>query len=1075
MGLGALDAARAAARPFAAHRGGHSSSTRALPVCSLRRGQPGGGPSSERAAATSTASTSASTAVETLTRPAAPQQAKQTGNKARTKELDAYKKLVKSGKLHAAVTLLEQLHAEGDLAVAERVSHKAFFRRCTHKHVLSAGFRFVRLLKKPSTQAYNLLIRSCARARDSHAAFKAFDSLRKAGLVPGTHIYTTLISACAKAGRLTKAMRVYGEMRSEGVSVNEITYGALLDALSRRLLLLGRTNQPGRQAKTAIHLDQAFSLWKEMKEEGLSPDATAYNSLICACGRSSGLVPDALDRAILLLNEMRAVGLEMDSFTCATLINSFARAGQPERGLMLYTEIYRRELMQSHDAESSHARVIRSPVVFTAAVHSCALISDFPQAKAIYEEYCRHFDTVDAVLVSALLTAAFKSEGLDRAFEVFESIKTEASDTRIDACIIGFCAQAGEVERAEQVFCGILERASATDKPTIDAYNNLLSAHSAVGNVERCWQLYDEMIESRLVPDSALNDSITFKALVIAGTRAGDADQALRAWEELKRSHVKLADSAYLSLLRVCAQEGRVETIHDIMADLEQGNVQLSAEIYACLIQALGRRKLFDDAFKLLEEMMETGKAGKEAAEAAALATLEAAAVSSRAESGDEDENDGEADSTADDAVDAAALASAAAAQASVDFADSAVLPAPTLGCFEVFLGAAARANRPDIVWEGYKLSGQAGVEPSAVLCSKTAWACLAMSRQVVDEVNNADTMSQVWAMQAAQPMWVEWAERAAAVYRATVQAGNVPAVETLSTLFACLKLPEFMRPGNENWKLRWDKRNRDPEHHLGPHRVSTRRAAANAAYASFSSSGLASQAGSGSVGGGAGGATGSVGALMMPSAGHWPDEYRLYPDRGFLIFEEAQSLGIIPAFQLERPGEIDLRHIPPAAADMAILTYLRVQNRRRAASANQAVIHDLTLRVRTPEETMELLSHANAGSLESRLSRTGMRIESLLRKINLEHKTRFDAGEIRIPGYAIAEWLQPQAPAGSFMGVTGGRSRAATRRTVQEMAKQRTWQQNGAGDVPWTPPPNLYRPSQGGGAGDDGYTGGSF
>ena len=57
-------------------------------------------------------------------------------------------------------------------------------------------------------------------------------------------------------------------------------------------------------------------------------------------------------------------------------------------------------------------------------------------------------------------------------------------------------------------------------------------------------------------------------------------------------------------------------------------------------------------------------------------------------------------------------------------------------------------------------------------------------------------------------------------------------------------------------------------------------------------------------------------------------DARRYYPLRALILYEEAQALGIVPKFHPEEDHVYDIRDFPPAAAEVAVLTLLRVFRR---------------------------------------------------------------------------------------------------------------------------------------------------
>ena len=86
-------------------------------------------------------------------------------------------------------------------------------------------------------------------------------------------------------------------------------------------------------------------------------------------------------------------------------------------------------------------------------------------------------------------------------------------------------------------------------------------------------------------------------------------------------------------------------------------------------------------------------------------------------------------------------------------------------------------------------------------------------------------------------------------------------------------------------------------------------------------------------------------------------DARKYYPLRALILYEEAQALGVVPKFRLgadsERDSEYDIRGFPPAAAEVAVLTLLRVFRRYSDAHAGEEEVTEL------PSVTLRVLSDA--------------------------------------------------------------------------------------------------------------------
>jgi len=137
------------------------------------------------------------------------------------------------------------------------------------------------------------------------------------------------------------------------------------------------------------------------------------------------------------------------------------------------------------------------------------------------------------------------------------------------------------------------------------------------------------------------------------------------------------------------------------------------------------------------------------------------------------------------------------------------------------------------------------------------------------------------------------------------------------------------------------------------------------------------------------------------------------------------------PRFSLGGPCVIDLRPLPPAAAEVCVLTLLRVLRRRRVASGDSLKLFQVSLRVHDGAELMALTAGASRG-VALRRARTGIRTAELLRRLSIPFTGQVAQGELALSEVAIESFLRSSdAPnrtaAPSVFAVTVPEVRATT------------------------------------------------
>lgn len=488
--------------------------------------------------------------------------------------LSLYDTLVENGRLHNALELIRVLRSAGLKTVGSRVSHKAFLRQAARRRAVAVAFEFVAFVNHPDIRLYNMLLSVCAAAADSRSGFAALVLMYDAGVVPDCRAYTTLISACAKSGELDKAFETFRRMRMDNVEPSVVTYGALMDALSRRVLELTsaadlRVPDPAGASDVAREvgslLDRCFDLREEMDDAGFTPDATLLNSLLSACARAAAIKPlaaAALDKAFTVYDEMEHENSRLicDAYTYASLIKACVNAGEPERALSLYDSM----------AHPQRERPVeRTPTVYTAALHACAMqkpTADLAKALEIWRDVREARIQPDAMLYATLMDVA---------------------------------GRAGESEVADRVMFE-MERDGVT--PTPEVFSTLAGIAAKAGDVTRVEDLLDEMTDRGTVPSLS-----TFNALIAAAARAGDCEAADDAAARLTAAGLTRDAKSYEGLVYAAAMGGEPQVAWKYYEQAIHDEVEVTLPVFNALIIASGRAGELRRAFHAVDEMRHHG------------------------------------------------------------------------------------------------------------------------------------------------------------------------------------------------------------------------------------------------------------------------------------------------------------------------------------------------------------------------------------------------------------------------------------------------------------------------------------
>jgi pentatricopeptide repeat protein len=700
------------------------------------------------------------------------------------------------------------------------------------------------------------------------------------------------------------------------------------------------------------------------------PDVRAFNLLLSLCAS----VGDA-DAAFRALRELSATGLRPDCLAFTTLIAACAKAGEVERAFEVYGDMRRAHVSPSTVTFGALLDALSRDIGRAAVAGDKARVRErLAQCNALQAEHRASGVPADAVMYNSFVSACGRAAAVDRhALGAAFAARRDMQEQGLPLCaytysaLIDACTRSGDPARSLTVWD---EFAATSLERTPEVVGAAAHACAALGDLDRAMSIYYDALASGLRPDGVLFAILMAReptphtltcvpaCTLPRGTRltragltrsphppqdvaakAGDAEFAFALQEEMARVGVPADAAVFATLIGICAREAAAPRAKSVFQAMRTAGVRPTASAVNALVAAHARAGDLEGAFGALSELPAAGLVP----DATTYATLIGACARARdlerawkvlqrcKEAHIEPPAEAYHAIIAGHAA-AGQLEQAAQAEAELRAAGHA-LDAPTA---RTLLTAYARAGNAAAVWRTWRAAVDAELLLSEALLNTVLGACLQRIRQLEEDALFVLGMDETAAAQCELDR-TKWERRAISAYTDATACGVVPRIETLSTLLACLRQSQP--------------------------RVSRRTAAATAAAMSPAVNAVIAAAREPPTASGA-------------TAG-------LYPERALVLYEEAQAAGVVPRFNLSAPGEVDLRPLPPAAAEVCVLTLLRVMRRRRTASGDSLKMHSVVLRVHDVAELMALTAGASRG-VALRRARTGIRAAELLRRLGL-------------------------------------------------------------------------------------------
>ncbi|KAI4300042.1 hypothetical protein L6164_033461 [Bauhinia variegata] len=400
--------------------------------------------------------------------------------------------------------------------------------------------------------------------------------------------WNDLISEASQCGKMEESFQIFSRMRKERLQPNSVTTINLLrSAVDLNSLKLGRllhslvvvsnlckelsvsTALLSMYAKLGI-IEDARLLFEKMSEK----DCVVWNIMISAYSKNR-----CPEESLELLSCMVRSGVRADLFTAIPAISSIIQLKNAKLGKQV------------------HAYVIRHGEDYQVSVHN-SLIDMYSICNDLNSAQ-KTFDLImEKTLVSwsAIIKGYAMHDHCLDALSLFSEMKLQGNrvDFIIVINILPACANIGALEYVRYLHGHSLK--VSLDSLT-SVKTSLLTSYAKCGCIEIARELFDE-------EKSSYKDLIAWNSMISAYAKHGEWFQCFQLYNQMKLSNIIPDRVTFLGLLTACVNSGLVKEGKDIFMEMmEIYGYQPSQEHHACMVDLLGRAGHIDEAREIIKTM----------------------------------------------------------------------------------------------------------------------------------------------------------------------------------------------------------------------------------------------------------------------------------------------------------------------------------------------------------------------------------------------------------------------------------------------------------------------------------------
>jgi len=509
----------------------------------------------------------------------------------------------------------------------------------SHGNLLEAESLLVKMEEKgisSNTRTYNIFLSLYATAGSIDAALSYYRRIREVGLFPDAVTYRALLGALCTENMVQAVESVIDEMEKTSVSVDEhslpgivkmyinegdldkandllqkfqmyrepssIICAAIIDAFAEKGLwaeaenIFYRKRDKARQARDIVefnvmikaygkanHYDKAVLLFEEMKNQGISPIDSTYNSIIQMLSGA-----DLVDQARDLTVEMQEMGFKPHCQTFSAVIGCYARLGQLSDAVIVYQEMI-------------SAGVKPNEVVYGAIINGFAEHGSPDEALQYFHLMQESGLSANLVVLTTLLKSYSKAgnlEGVKSIYKHMQNMEGGLDSVARNSMITAF-AELGLVSEAKLTF----EKLKETGQTDSTSYGIMMYVYKDIGMLDEAIKIAEEMKISGL-----LRDCISYNKVLTCYAVNRQFHECGELLHEMMVSKKLLPDDGTLKVLFTILKKAGfpIEAAEQLELCYQEGKPYASQATYTALYSLLGMHTLaLESAQTFLESEVE--------------------------------------------------------------------------------------------------------------------------------------------------------------------------------------------------------------------------------------------------------------------------------------------------------------------------------------------------------------------------------------------------------------------------------------------------------------------------------------
>lgn len=478
----------------------------------------------------------------------------------------------------------------------------------------------------PDIITYNCLLDMSFRLEQNETAHKLFEEISEKTfpVQPDTVTYNILLKQLVneinrRESNLDQVKNLLKDMSERNIEMNQITFNTAIDAaieahdfnyawdlfekmnantsavkpdlytystLIKGLKSLNETYS-NRKNNDEVNCNRAIEILNLVKSNtDIKVDDVLYNSVLDTC-----VSFNKMHLAEEIFNEMKMSNIAPSLITYSIMIKGYGQNHNLKGSIDIYNELKDNNL-KAND------------IIYGCLLNSCVKCNKVDLLDSFYNNMLNDKIEPNAIIYTTMIKGYNKAKKFQKAFELFESIKTDNKEVLnivIYNAILDACVESNETGKLKKIFKELTENAKNKENcptPNVITYSTMIKGLAKSGEIEDAQKIYEFVLNNF---DEI--DEVLFNTIADGFARSNHEAIALSVLDEMKKRNIKRSSIIYSILMRMYSYMNREDKCVAMFNAMKEDNIEPSLITYTILMQMYIKKKKINDAMKVFNEL----------------------------------------------------------------------------------------------------------------------------------------------------------------------------------------------------------------------------------------------------------------------------------------------------------------------------------------------------------------------------------------------------------------------------------------------------------------------------------------